>query len=146
MSRRDVRVLTVRQPWASLISSGRKTIEVRSWRTDFRGALVIHAGMGVDLEHSFRFDDELPAGVILSVVDLVDVRPLSASDRRAACLAAHDKTLERFAWVLRDPIALPPITMRGALGLRRAEAKLAAAVQSARRDRPQLALPLLEEE
>lgn len=37
------RALTVRQPWASLIAAGRKTVEVRTWTTDHRSPLVIHA-------------------------------------------------------------------------------------------------------
>ena len=39
-----IRALTVRQPWASLIALGHKRIETRSWKTDYRGPLVIHAG------------------------------------------------------------------------------------------------------
>lgn len=39
-----MKVLTVRQPWASLISLGVKRIETRSWSTSFRGPLAIHAG------------------------------------------------------------------------------------------------------
>jgi len=39
-----VRALTVRQPWASLIACGVKTIETRSWSTKYRGPLLIHAG------------------------------------------------------------------------------------------------------
>ena len=38
------RVLTVRQPFASLIALGVKTIEARSWSTDYRGPLIIQAG------------------------------------------------------------------------------------------------------
>lgn len=40
----NARALTVRQPWASLIALGVKTIETRSWSTAYRGPLVIHAG------------------------------------------------------------------------------------------------------
>lgn len=40
----DVRALTIHQPWASLVAAGVKTIETRSWRTDWRGTLLIHAG------------------------------------------------------------------------------------------------------
>lgn len=36
--------LTIRQPWASLIAAGVKTIETRSWSTKYRGPLAIHAG------------------------------------------------------------------------------------------------------
>lgn len=35
--------LSVRQPWASLIAWGDKTIEHRSWETPYRGPLLIHA-------------------------------------------------------------------------------------------------------
>ena len=36
--------LSVKQPWAALIVSGRKTIEVRTWGTTIRGSVLIHAG------------------------------------------------------------------------------------------------------
>lgn len=39
-----MRALTIRQPWASLIATGAKTIETRPWRTDYRGPVLIHAG------------------------------------------------------------------------------------------------------
>jgi len=39
-----MKALTIRQPWASLISLGVKTIETRSWSTKYRGPLAIHAG------------------------------------------------------------------------------------------------------
>lgn len=39
-----MKALTIRQPWASLISLGVKRIETRSWSTSFRGPLAIHAG------------------------------------------------------------------------------------------------------
>lgn len=38
-----MKVLTLHQPYASLISIGVKTIETRSWSTNFRGALAIQA-------------------------------------------------------------------------------------------------------
>lgn len=39
-----MKVLTLHQPWASLIALGVKTIETRSWSTAYRGPLAIHAG------------------------------------------------------------------------------------------------------
>jgi hypothetical protein len=41
-------VLSVRQPWASFIISGLKSIELRSWSTEYRGWLWIHAGKRPD--------------------------------------------------------------------------------------------------
>lgn len=37
------KMLTLWQPWASLIAVGEKWIETRSWSTPYRGALAIHA-------------------------------------------------------------------------------------------------------
>jgi hypothetical protein len=39
-----MRALTIRQPWATLIAEGVKTIETRSWSTKHRGPIAIHAG------------------------------------------------------------------------------------------------------
>ena len=43
-------VLSVRQPWASYLVSGLKTVELRSWVTSYRGWLWIHAGKRPDDE------------------------------------------------------------------------------------------------
>lgn len=75
-----LRVLSVRQPWAWAILHAGKDIENRSWTTAHRGLIAIHAGrlpapsareklveMGVEVP------SELPTGVLLGLVDLVDV-------------------------------------------------------------------------
>lgn len=40
--------ISVRQPWASLIAHGVKTVEVRRWRTARRGSVLIHASRVAD--------------------------------------------------------------------------------------------------
>lgn len=35
--------LSLKQPWATLLAHGLKTIEIRRWRTDHRGHILIHA-------------------------------------------------------------------------------------------------------
>jgi activating signal cointegrator 1 len=42
-----VKVLTLTQPWATLIAIGAKHIETRSWNTNYRGPLAIHAAQGI---------------------------------------------------------------------------------------------------
>lgn len=96
-----MKVLTVRQPWASLISLGVKRIETRSWSTSFRGPLAIHAGkakpsrdlvrMGQWLtrwdygEGRYAMSDglgkwvALPLGAVVAVCDLIDVVPIVAA-------------------------------------------------------------------
>ena len=36
--------LSIKQPWAALLVTGRKTLEIRTWGTRFRGPVLIHAG------------------------------------------------------------------------------------------------------
>ena len=38
-----MKVLSIIEPWASLIKEGKKVIETRSWKTTYRGELYIHA-------------------------------------------------------------------------------------------------------
>ncbi|HVT37497.1 MAG TPA: ASCH domain-containing protein [Gemmatimonadaceae bacterium] len=42
-----MRVLSVQQPFATLIVRGVKRVEVRSWETDYRGRIAIHASAAV---------------------------------------------------------------------------------------------------
>lgn len=42
-----VKVITLTQPWASLIAIGAKTYETRDWQTPYRGPLLIHAAAGL---------------------------------------------------------------------------------------------------
>ena len=39
-------VITLTQPWATLVAIGAKKIETRSWATKYRGPLLIHAAAG----------------------------------------------------------------------------------------------------
>ena len=40
--------LSLKQPWAALLVHGLKTVEVRSWPTDRRGRILIHAARHPD--------------------------------------------------------------------------------------------------
>lgn len=42
-----MKAISIRQPWAWLIVNGYKDIENRSWRTKYRGQVLIHASQGV---------------------------------------------------------------------------------------------------
>lgn len=59
-----MKALTIRQPWASLIAHGVKTIETRSWSTEYRGPLAIHAGHRWDVgwgTHALWHDPDVPS-------------------------------------------------------------------------------------
>lgn len=41
-----MKALSLTQPWASLIAIGAKRVETRSWSTNHRGPVAIHAAKG----------------------------------------------------------------------------------------------------
>jgi hypothetical protein len=89
---RLTRALSVRQPYASQIANGEKTIEFRSWATKHRGPLLICSGVswaeGIDPAERVG-----PRGVTICVVDLVRCDG-----------AAWD-----YEWILRDPVPVHPV-------------------------------------
>ncbi len=115
-----MKALSIKQPWADSIVFGHKSIECRSWETNYRGELFIHASKVPDLsmkELKELYEDELPPlGSIVGKVDLIDCRKFkSPSDNEKAQL---DKSVRfnGFAWILSNPLVLEvSIPMKGAL-------------------------------
>lgn len=81
-------VLSVRQPWASLIIDGYKSMETRRWSTKYRGKLLIHASGKWNnkakedlfrlLQYYGQFEGlPVDTGYIIGVVELVDIVPLT---------------------------------------------------------------------
>lgn len=75
-----MKVLTLKQPWATLVAEGIKKYEFRSWKTNYRGKILIHAGTGIDKKELEKFKDlnlEFPSKRILAEVDLEDCLELN---------------------------------------------------------------------
>ena len=71
-----MKVLTIKQPWATLISEGIKEYEFRTWKTNYRGKVLIHAGLSTDkkgLNATENYNFKYPCGYILSEAILEDV-------------------------------------------------------------------------
>lgn len=94
-----VKAITVLQPWASLILSGEKRVENRSWATAHRGPLAIHAGKGRVPDAP----DDAPRGVVLGTVTLADCVTLSELRHKYPELRDHPHAVGPFCWVLSDP-------------------------------------------
>jgi hypothetical protein len=80
-----LKALTIRQPWAELILRGRKPFELRTWRTKYRGPLVIHAAAKVDAWDARHFGldpDSLVTSAFVGFAILSDVRPYTRQDAR----------------------------------------------------------------
>ncbi len=119
-----MKAITIKQPWASLIVHGIKDIENRSWRTNFRGRVLIHSAAKGDIAKygclqpeqrarvlytpiaRINFND-LPFGSIIGSVEIVD------------CVQNHPSIWadeDAYNWVLANPILLKkPIPAKGKL-------------------------------
>lgn len=104
--------LSVKQPWANLIASGRKTIETRLWATPYRGEILII---------SSRKPDIAPAGCAVALATLVDCRPMTKDDEGAAMCPEYQGA---FAWVLTNIRPTRPTPILGSLGLFEAEVEI----------------------
>ncbi len=117
-----MKTLAIRQPWCTLIAEGTKTTEVRSWRTSYRGPLLIVAsGRPYTLLDDSGQLVTLPAQVQVCTVDLIDCRPLTPADFAAACLDDWQPGDEGglFGWHLANPRHVRPVGHKGRLGLYR---------------------------
>lgn len=75
-----MKVLTLKQPWATLVAEGIKKYEFRSWKTKYRGKILIHAGTGIDKKELEKFKDlnlEFPSKRILTEVEIEDCLELN---------------------------------------------------------------------
>lgn len=124
-----MKALTICQPYAHLIRLGRKTCENRTWETNYRGPLYIHAGKSRQWLHEEKGIDResgdpisrMSFGAVVAVADLV------------ACLHIESKLLAEwtakmteeqlrhvngdFCWILSNVRPVGPWPWKGAQGL-----------------------------
>ena len=139
-----MKAISLWQPWASLIAVGAKQYETRSWKTDYRGPLLICAslkGIGkgkdrrelLDTLHGPRFQCallsfgetpgkinwRLPFGQAIAIVDLTACT--STCDYQIdwiGCEATFgDFSPGRYAWKLENVRAIEPFPVKGRQGL-----------------------------
>ena len=124
-----MKALSLWQPWASAMAFGIKKIETRSWFTNYRGPLLIHAAKKVipwpSAYIQTAFDavafqpDDLPLGQILCRVDLVDCQRITLGNRPHEGLEREfgDYTPGRYMWITENLQLLSPFPFRGRQGL-----------------------------
>lgn len=78
-----MRVLSIRQPWATLIVLGIKNVENRTWTTNYRGVVLIHASstspnkedviaaQNLCKKVGVPFPEDFPKGGVIGSVNLV---------------------------------------------------------------------------
>ena len=129
-----MKAITLHQPWASLVALGKKKIETRSWATNHRGVLAIHAAKYYpndrrSLTHTYPFADCLRGaipchqrlGVVVwtcTLIDCVKMTPEFIDTIEEPERSFGWYKPGRYAWVLRDIYQLKnPIEARGQQGL-----------------------------
>lgn len=139
-----MKAITIWQPWASLLVSGKKKYETRSWATPYRGPIAIHAAkrpvrQTIDALVADRgagwltldyFDslfmrhgelNQLPIGAIVGTAILTRcnlVTEAFVAKLTPMELALGDFTLGRYAWEFHGMIPVdPPVPVKGMQGL-----------------------------
>lgn len=118
-----MKCLSVSQPFANLIISGKKSIELRNWNTKFRGEFLVHSPLKIKIADCKRLkiDTNLPVGVIIGKAILYDVKKYNSSkevmqDKKFhfASSKFHNK---KYGFMLKNPKSFRiPIPMKGKLG------------------------------
>ena len=102
-----MKALSVKQPWASMIASGEKTLETRTWNTKHRGEILIVASKNPKI-------GGLPTGVALCVVTIIDCRDMLASDESNACCKVYKNAK---VWVLDRVTKIKTFPVKGRLSI-----------------------------
>lgn len=132
-----MKCISLWQPWATLLVTGHKVHETRSWPTNVRGTVAIHAAKKKDaeardlvLQHPFCDAlnglelDDLPFGCILGTVDIVacvrtegDVWIGPWNEQAEWDYYFGNFSPDRWAWRCANPVRWPkPIPYRGMQG------------------------------
>ena len=122
-----MKVLTIKQPWATLIMQQDKRFEFRSWQTKYRGELLIHAGKGVDKDAMKRLakyvPENMPTGKILGKAKLIECIKCDKAfkekcQKENKNIYAKSIFEEKYAWQLEDvEVFKEPIDAKGKLSL-----------------------------
>ncbi len=121
-----MKVLTIKQPWAQLIVEGYKKYEFRSWKTKYRGKILIHAGMSLEKDMVSRFKDynlEYTLGAIIGEATLEDCILVDEEFNKKLreenpVVYGRSNHVETYAWKLSNVIKYKePIYIKGKLGL-----------------------------
>ncbi|MEW4370036.1 2-oxoglutarate dehydrogenase E1 [Paenibacillus kandeliae] len=137
-----MKAITIRQPWATLVSLGEKQYETRSWKTTWRGQLAIHAGKTVDKDafqnvyvrealerHGYLTMADLPTSSVIAIAKVMNCwQAIEALP--SGCILENgqhitdpewtfgDFTIGRYAWDMEVIEQLKtPIPAKGKLSL-----------------------------
>lgn len=120
-----MKVLTIKEPWASLIINGYKKYEFRIWKTNYRGKILIHAGKGIDKDMLFianKYNIKINPGKILGEVEITDCikvdEDFNKKIKQENTLVYHGNYTDKFAWKIENIKKYETLVeVKGKLGL-----------------------------
>ena len=120
-----MKVLSIREPWASIIINGYKEYEFRNWKTNYRGKILIHASKNIEKENVNRFKElnlDYKQGYIIGEAELVDCIPVTKEFEndlinKTELIYGGTKNRTGYAWKLKNIKAIEPIQAKGQLGI-----------------------------
>jgi predicted transcriptional regulator len=118
-----LKCLSVSQPFADLIISGKKTIELRNWNTNFRGEFLIHSPLKIRTDDAKRLkiNKKFVTGAIIGKAQLYDVKKYNTVKEikldQKFHFASKKFQNKTFGFILKDakPFRIP-IPLKGQLG------------------------------
>ena len=125
-----MKVISIKEPFATLIAKGIKKIETRSWKTNYRGELFIHAS-GKQLAKEFiKYDFVLDLiknmdmnyGNIICKCNLVDCIYMDEGflnyiNQNQIEYNLGEYKLGRYAWIIEDVEPIYPMPAKGRLNI-----------------------------
>ncbi len=128
-----LKAISLWQPWASLIPLGLKHYETRSWKTSYRGKLLICSTAKetkAEYQQYLKICDEveLPPwnetnfllGCAIAVCELVDCIKMTTeliAQQSATEILCGDWQVDRYAWKLENIQPIEPFAVKGKQGL-----------------------------
>lgn len=121
-----MKALTIKEPWATLIINEYKIYEFRSWKTNYRGKILIHAGKTNELEQAKKFENyklEYSCGEIIGEAELVDcIKVTEEFDKKLKLINpivyGNSGHVQKYAWKLENIKRYDKkIKVQGKLGL-----------------------------
>jgi hypothetical protein len=113
-----MKALSLKQPFAELVVDGRKKIELRNWKTKFRGEFFIHASKNPDKESMQRFGfTNLPLGFLVGKANLIDVKTYENEEEQEKDRELHlaSSSWGKNGFILENPMRIDPIPFKGQL-------------------------------
>ena len=138
---KSIKVLSIKEPHASLLLTPYKTIETRSWATKYRGEIYLHASSSksmppyntdtkpmydrvLKLYDKYEEEHGKKLGARFStiyakatLVDCIEMTPENIAALPQEEIDAGYYNPGRYMWVLKDVTPIDPIPAKGHLGI-----------------------------